>query len=415
MRRAFFLVVVMACAVTLGLLVSELAFRVAKRFVCVGRGDILFTPHPAVGWTHAPGRGGWQHTCLGYEFEFRNYVRINSKGLRDVEHEYQPAAGTRRVLLLGDSFTEAMQVPHELSFAGVLDSGLGDAVQVVNAGTAAYGTDNELLFFETEGSRYQPDLVVLVLSLENDIAENHPGIYEQIYSEGGMEPFAKPTLVIGEDGKLDFDHTRLREYMAANPVDELGRPRSWWRRFEGQFYLVRFIKRLLGFDDGVVSVSLPPYPVVVDVMAVPPDQRWEQAWQYTSLLLDRLRGAVESVGSRMVVVVVPSRNMIVKRWGGDNARPAGGKQRWDPLYPRDRAMRLLRELELPAVDISPALAEHYEQTGHHGFFDFDPHFTAEGHAVVARTAMPFLQRHLALAGGNGPVPDAATGGQGQQP
>ena len=78
-------------------------------------------------------------------------------------------------------------------------------------------------------------------------------------------------------------------------------------------------------------------------------------------------------------------------------------------------MRLLRELELPAVDISPALAAHYEQTGHHGFFDFDPHFTAEGHAVVARTAMPFLQRHLALAGGNGPVPDAATGRQGQQP
>src|ERR1043165_8792232 len=42
-----------------------------------------------------------------YQREGRNYVRINSAGLRDREHKIAKPAGTIRIALLGDSYCEA--------------------------------------------------------------------------------------------------------------------------------------------------------------------------------------------------------------------------------------------------------------------------------------------------------------------
>ena len=96
--------------------------------------------------------------------EYTVEVAINSHGLRDPERGYETPAGTARILALGDSFVEGYSVSLPETATQVLESALGRAgcpAEVINGGTAGYSTDQELLFYETEGHRYKPRVVVL--------------------------------------------------------------------------------------------------------------------------------------------------------------------------------------------------------------------------------------------------------------
>lgn len=75
-----------------------------------------------------------------YQREGESYVRVNSEGLRDREHSKAKPANTVRIALLGDSFTEAMQVPMEQTYWWMLQKNLqecnafpGKQVEIVNS------------------------------------------------------------------------------------------------------------------------------------------------------------------------------------------------------------------------------------------------------------------------------------------
>lgn len=103
----------------------------------------------------------------------RNY--FNSDGMRDPNLTVAKPANTIRIALLGDSMTEALQVPFERSWGELLESKLGSVagknVQVVNFGNSGYSTTQECLLLEEKVFKYKPDLVVVGYS-SRDIMEN---------------------------------------------------------------------------------------------------------------------------------------------------------------------------------------------------------------------------------------------------
>jgi len=112
-----------------------------------------------------------------------SFLIINSKGLRDYEHTYEKPEGTFRILVLGDSFIEAAQVPLNETLSKHLESLLNTNLdkdiyyEVINAGFSMYGTEQELIFLETEGVRYKPDIVILSFFPANDVFDNTKGIF----------------------------------------------------------------------------------------------------------------------------------------------------------------------------------------------------------------------------------------------
>ncbi|MCI0586649.1 MAG: SGNH/GDSL hydrolase family protein [Planctomycetes bacterium] len=92
----------------------------------------------------------------------------NSKGWRDAEHSYAKEPGLRRIVALGDSFLFGQGVDYGERFTERLE-GAFPRLEVVNLGVTGYGTDQELRLLEIEGTRYGPDLVLLVALLENDL------------------------------------------------------------------------------------------------------------------------------------------------------------------------------------------------------------------------------------------------------
>lgn len=116
------------------------------------------------GWKNIP---GWQARTINQP------LSINSKGLRDREYPYQKPAGTKRILVLGDSYTWGYGVANDEIYTEVLEQSLQKKhphYEVLNGGVSGWGTDQQYLFLITEGLKYSPDLVI-VAHFINDLEE----------------------------------------------------------------------------------------------------------------------------------------------------------------------------------------------------------------------------------------------------
>src|SRR5579883_801820 len=80
---------------------AELVLRAAR----VPFDAQLYGPDCALGWRLRPGASGRVST------ETPQWVRINSRGFRDRERTFEKPADTFRIAVLGNSWTEALQVP----------------------------------------------------------------------------------------------------------------------------------------------------------------------------------------------------------------------------------------------------------------------------------------------------------------
>jgi hypothetical protein len=102
----------------------------------------------------------------------RIVYRINSRGFRGDELEAQPRA---RVAVYGDSFIHAYYSAQEHTFAARLEhylsERLGFPVEVVNAGVAGYGPDQELVKMQRELGELRPDLVLIAIFAGNDFGD----------------------------------------------------------------------------------------------------------------------------------------------------------------------------------------------------------------------------------------------------
>ena len=125
-----------------------------------------FVADETLGWIHKPNTEG-----IFASSEFTTHIKINSKGLRDREYNYNKPDGIKRIIVLGDSQTEGWGVEDGERFTEVLEDSLLKDVQVINMGVWSYGNDQELLTLKNEGVKYNPDLVIVAFSC-NDIVDN---------------------------------------------------------------------------------------------------------------------------------------------------------------------------------------------------------------------------------------------------
>ena len=78
-------------------------------------------PHELFGWFNIPNTEFLYRTPF---VDFRNPVKINSKGLREREYAYQKGEGIHRLLIIGDSFTASLEVPFKQTWHEILEDRL---------------------------------------------------------------------------------------------------------------------------------------------------------------------------------------------------------------------------------------------------------------------------------------------------
>jgi len=151
------------------LLAVEWGLRIFNPF---GVGFFHNLPYHMQGMVDAPVLGYRHPYSVTYSLG-SNLVELNSHGLRDDEIPYDKPPGEKRVLVLGDSVTFGWGVSQGETFSDrmeyLLNESSGDRWEVINSGVNGYNTEQEAAYLHIKGTRYSPDIVVLVY-VSNDVA-----------------------------------------------------------------------------------------------------------------------------------------------------------------------------------------------------------------------------------------------------
>ena len=335
-----------------------------------------------------------------YQREGRNYVSINSAGLRDREHAIAKPADTIRIALLGDSYCEALQVPVEQTFWWQLQKQLescprfaGKHVEIINFGVSGYGAGQELITLQQKVWQYSPDIVMLLMTTNNDISDNVRVLKKTdeipyFYYRGDQ---LVPDSSFRESSAFRWHTSRL---------NQLG---VWFRDHLRTIQLVYEIHLLIKMKRDerraqqqptppVVSptqtaASPPPEITVENLIYLPPrDAVWNEAWRVTEGLLLEIHREVEEWGARFLLVVgsnpiqVHPDNNVRKRFKSyisvDNL-----------FYPNQRLSQLASREQIDFLDLAQPMEKYADETKLflHGFGKEigNGHWNADGHRKAA--------------------------------
>jgi hypothetical protein len=380
-RRWIAPVALVVGSVLFALLIGELALRVldVSYYWSVSK-----RPDPLLGWRPVPGAEGWQRI----EGEAR--VRINDAGFRDRDHDSTKPPGTLRIAVLGDSFTEAVQLPVEQTWWRVLEQRLvecpafeGRRLEVMNFGVSGYSSAQQLQAWRHVASDYGPDIVILGFFPGNDIRENSPALDRDpmrpylIERENELvvdlrfrdsDEYRFRTSLPGRIGFWLLSHSRLLQ--VADEARDRWRLREPARSGAGE-------TRPRG-EPGVDS----------EIYVAPEDPDWATAWELTERILSALHREVEAAGARLWVTSM-STGAQVHPDPRVRARIAELLGVNDLLYPGRRIAALGERRGFEVVDLVPELQLYAGMSGAwlHGFENGPRgigHWNAVAHHLAGR-------------------------------
>jgi len=346
--------VLLSLAILVGMFV--LAMEGGLRLLGKGPNSKINQPDAELGWVKRPDFSFRRRSAQG---EFDVQLRTNSLGLRDDEME-SPAkpAGTFRVMCLGDSFVLGYTVDREDLFVDQLErwwDAEGRNVDVINAGTEGYATDQATAWLAREGEAFAPDLVLL-FTYENDLWWNAQPEYM-----GTLKPR------YSVDGELEAEHVAIDEsLLATTAIGKLlkGAPRPEFR-----------------------SVSGAGSPVLVDFLPLvnAEVEGVAEAVAHTKGALAALEATCARLGAELALVTLPSHSAIDPAYAERHGqRYMGGLtlSDWSPDLGVDRFLDAASELGIQALDPRPALEAY---SGAEPLYnDVDFHLTPAGNAELTR-------------------------------
>jgi len=318
--------------------------------------------------------------------------RTNSAGFRDREHARAKPPGTLRIVVLGDSYSEALQVDLDQAFWSVLQRELnqcprlqGRQVEVLNAGVSGYGTAQELLMLRHYLWDYDPDVVLLAFLSGNDVRNNSRQL------DG--DP-TRPYFVL-QDGELALDDSFARQPIFTSP----------WIRFKdrliGSSRLLTLLYRwkhrpkpAVG-TDALVEPGLDSF-----IYDEPREPRHREAWEVTERLIEEMQREAESHGASLVIATLSNGIQVhpdptVRQQFAERLGVA------DLYYPERRLVALAERLGCRAIVLADRLRQYAEEKGVylHGFENAtlgQGHWNTEGHHLAGQIIAEQLCADAAL-------------------
>ncbi len=391
MRRLIVNLSLVAISSLLGLLLAEGAVRLAAPIytppVDYVETATFYKKDDLLGWKLIPGAQGER---IGKEF--RATTDVNSLGMRDQEYAIAKPPGVRRIVVLGDSFVEGWQLPLEKNFTKLLEKQFNQSgstrYQVLNMGVSGYNLAQYYLKLANDVEQYQPDMVIMVVYLGNDIIDTVPGL--------GFERHDKPTYTLN-NGQL-----------VLHPPDPKGicegcqKPSGllqWVREHSALFQLV---KRSTMVRWALVALGQGELLHMSDAIKQTAQLRtqyspeMEDAFAVSELLLKQSDTLAKSWGVPLLVVLAPDRDQLNDASFSRYLAAYPALQAYE--FEIDKPQRLLlgycEENGIQCFDLSPALREAVAKGVKPYYTYYDVHWNEEGHRIASGALYPLIVDRL---------------------
>jgi len=327
---------------------------------------------PTLGEVYLPG----QHARYSSR-EFDHVVSINAHGWHDIDHTWEKPAGVFRILLLGDSYVEALQVPVEQIFYRRLERRLNETpasdtrrFETIGLARSGWGTAQQLVALETIGLRYRPDLVILCFLPDNDFSDSLRALARYPYM---------PYVELGDDGSL--------RSIPATPA----RFRDDWK-----YHLYKHSQLacfLVQNFEAFKHTRQPPREVPLRYQIFMEDKPapWDTAIETTLACMRRMNDLCRQRGIDFVCISLTSAVSLgqIDLQAQAARYPAMRDHRFDPQWPyRLLADRLQGSIRYTSM--LPAFQRHMAETGRPLHFARDGHWTEPGHALAADFLYDYL-------------------------
>jgi hypothetical protein len=289
---------------------------------------------------------------------YEHLIETNELGMRDLDRSGPRVPHQKRILVLGDSFMEAVQVPFEDTFPRQLRRVLAGAcsgnVDVLNGSVSGWGTDEELTFLRKHGRDLAPDLVLVAVTLHNDVSDNLRMEFNELRDGRVVEKRVEPLT----DRQLFI--LRLKAFLAGHSHLYQFAYRRWIasRVRQGATELDHHVAEILADDPALAS-----------------------GWVLTLGLFDEVRATAANLGARLALVLIPIRMQL------SSESPAAGDA------PQRRILEWGRSRDIPVIDLLPEFRDWTRQGKAPLYLERDGHWTPEGHVLAAQvTARQVLRR-----------------------
>src|SRR5947209_1734724 len=354
LRRLAARLLLLAVSAGLGLLVAEVAVRLARPQAVMVVSPGLYEPDPPRRYRLHPGFRG----TVTNRVEFDDPVSINSLGLRGPEIGPK-SPGTLRVLAVGDSFTFGVGARAEETWPARLAAILrarGVRAEVLNAGAPGFGVPDEVAWYERWGRPLQPDVVLIQVFLANDLQDAAPGPKVEVRDGSLVVQGERPRCL----SRWLYYHSHLFVLLKNST---LGGP----------------VRRLLGLPEPLEQRELRTEMSLYAKAGLPePLQAGAAATDQAVALLARDAGRV-----RIQAVIVPSVLQVdpvrwrvaLKRFGLDAAK-------YDPNRPNEVFREIFSRHGIPVLDLSETFRTALAR-GERIYYPIDQHLTPAGYERLA--------------------------------
>jgi lysophospholipase L1-like esterase len=367
-RRLFVPIILMVGSTAVALLLAEGLIRLVAPVPLIPQ---MYATDPHTIFRSKPNTR--EHSTLGEGVVWS--WTTNSAGFRGTREYTMPKpAGTRRVVVLGDSFTFGFGVEDHQTYPAVLEQRLdstcgGTDIEVVNAGVSGFSTSQELALLEHEGASLAPDAVVVGFFL-NDPQDN---IDKAVHSVAGDSILASPPR-------------------AATAYEGVGRAKAIANAIPGYEWLARhsmlinWLRRVYFASRSQDAAAHPPRWGMGEPSMTPVDSvAMSTQWRLVELLYRQIRDTTSAMGSELVVVLLPDDSTA--------ARYVEGRPRAADTFRRMRDV--CKRVGLVCVDVAETIGARLHRARISKLYlPREGHFSADGHRVTADALAPAVARAL---------------------
>ena len=340
-------------SITLSLFIIEMVARQLGREHFIQNNVYILTDHSV--FSYKPNN---EYTIKRQEFN--NTVRVNSKGLIDYEYKYNKPIGTKRIIMLGDSFIAGQELPLEKTITKKLEKMLNknsEKYEVINMGFGGFGPTAEAVLLEKEGIKYNPDMVILNLFIGNDFVKIDFGVSGSI----PKEMFENSSSIENVDFKVTKIQ-KLKNFIFRN------------------YFTYTYVKKLVS-SIGFQLTGNEDYDEL-DIYNKQYLESTEKGLEKLKIILKHLKRYTDEKSIKFLVVLIPTKQQVDDGKFSEMVRQ-NKLDKSDLEINRGQKILLQfgKENDIIMLDLLPAFSKRNKNNTF--YFDIDGHWNEKGHELAA--------------------------------